>query len=113
MTTTHNAPRTWLAGVTADSINEVARRAGVPQATLSKQLNEDRLKVENAMAICRTYSANPLDALVALSVITHEDAQRIIGAAALESASDDDLAREILKRLKNGDGAALNRPLSD
>jgi hypothetical protein len=104
----------WLALTSSgDAQNETARRAGIPQATYSRQITRGVLTPENVVAIARAYRVSPIDGLVAIGLIRDSDITQVSVRKALLEASDDDLVEETWRRLKDAhDHPKLTEPLS-
>lgn len=110
-----NSTETWFAAVVGDtSEREVARKVGLVQATLSRQLRSDSLVPENAVAIARAYGKSPVDALVAMGLITEREVKAAAGSVGLRDVHDEQLVDEILRRIQEGDShPALTTPVVD
>lgn len=93
----------WLARVAGeDSTNAIATTAGIYTATLAKQIKRGRLSPEVIISIARGYKAPVLDALVSCGYLTEEEAalkDRFGLAEALQDATDEQLLRELLRRI--------------
>lgn len=93
----------WLARVAGeDSTNAIATTAGIYTATLAKQIKRGRLSPEVIISIARGYKSPVLDALVSCEYITAEEAglkERIGLEDALQGANDEQLLRELLRRV--------------
>lgn len=77
-----DARATWLRFVydvvAQDSQSEIARRTGIPQATISRWLSEQRRlrpTPEKVIMFARGYGVNPVVALVAAGLITDNEAR--------------------------------------
>lgn len=93
----------WYRAVTQeDSVNAVAKRAGLVQTTLAAQVRKGELTPQSVVAIARAYQSDPLSALVAVGFLTDEEVTAYAHRAALEDASDEDLAREVWLRMSSG-----------
>lgn len=90
----------WLATVTNDSINTVARKIGVKQRTLAAQLDDNRVPAENLIAIAITYGVHPVGALIETGYLDREWGASIDPVQALRSVTDEQLADEVLRRMK-------------
>ena len=102
----------WLSKITGtDTTNAIATKANIYTATLSKQIKRARLSPEIVIAIARAYQAPTLDALVSCGYLTETEAalkDRFGLAEALRDATDEQLLRELLRRVDT-DGK-LNHP---
>ena len=91
----------WLAEVAPGvSENEVARRVGLVQSTLSRQLRADAVPPENVVAIAREYGASPVSGLVAIGLIAEDEVRRAAGMVGIEDVTDEDLVAEVLRRIQ-------------
>lgn len=97
----------WLQQVTDDPLNEIARRSGIPQRTLYNQLDKRTLSAENIIRVAETYGRHPLRALIDTGHINAAWARMPDVEAALRLATDDQLADEILRRLKLASGESV------
>jgi transcriptional regulator with XRE-family HTH domain len=104
----------WVERVSGgDSGRQVAARAGIVQATLSRQLLNDNLTPENVVAIARAYKVPVLEGLVAIGLIRESDIASMSAREALRGATDEDLTAEVLRRIREGSAAApLTEPIS-
>ncbi|MCU9995377.1 helix-turn-helix transcriptional regulator [Mobiluncus mulieris] len=93
--------------VAGDSVNQVARKSGVPQRSLNRQVTQYyQLSPETSVAIARAYGVSILEALVATGLITPNEAASFKGVdidslvpSALERATEAQLTSELTKRL--------------
>lgn len=93
----------WYRAVTQeDSVNAVAKRAGLVQTTLAAQVRKGELTPQSVVAIARAYQSDSLSALVAVGFLTDEEVTAYAHRAALGDASDEDLAREVWLRMSSG-----------
>lgn len=93
-------PHTWLKSIGAtDSLREIASRAGVSHATLSRQITAGRFLIETTLELARAYDASPVMALVANGYLTEEEAGLTGIDSVLASASDEQLVTEVGRRL--------------
>ena len=90
----------YRATVGDDSENAAALRAGIAQRTLNRQLQAGALSPEVAVAIADAYGRDAVEALILTGLITREHVRRHGALAALADASDDELAREVGRRLR-------------
>lgn len=85
------------------SVRAIASRAGLDQSTLNRQLNgTTSLTVETVVAIARAYNLDFADTFVAVGFITAEEARNFSGRYTLSQFADQDLTREIVRRLNDG-----------
>ncbi|WP_406709327.1 hypothetical protein QEV61_04545 [Trueperella pyogenes] len=106
----------WLkeiAGTTggALSINAIAIKAGLPQATLNRHVNAGALTAEEVISICRAYLYPVTQGLVDLGFITEEDLKLPSIQATLRDATDEQLVDEIARRLEQGKREAFDQPI--
>ncbi|WP_104333782.1 hypothetical protein [Rathayibacter sp. AY2B5] len=96
------------------SLRSVALAAGITPSTLVRQLDGE-MKAATVVAICRAYGAPILPAFVAAGYISPDEARASISEAALRSATDRQLAEEILRRVIEAEGEhpELTDPISD
>lgn len=94
--------RTWIASITEDGLNEVARKSRIAQRTLYNQLDKGHPTAENVIRIATTYNAHPFRALIDTGHIDAAWALVPDIRAALRLASEDDLGDEVLYRMKLG-----------
>lgn len=83
----------------ADSIREVARRSGINQATLSRQINLDMLSFESVRDISRAYDRVVLADLVATGHLAVADIGVDDVTNALNAATDAQLVAAVANRL--------------
>ncbi|WP_100813915.1 hypothetical protein [Microbacterium lacus] len=104
----------WLAVVTrGQSARQIATRASIPTATFARQLASDSVSAENAVAIAVAYDASPLQALVAIGLLTEKQASLPTIRELLTSATDKELVDEVMDRLgkASGEDTAFDRPV--
>lgn len=95
------------------SENAAAARAKINQRTLNRQLKAGRLSPETVAAIARAYGKDVLDALVISGLITRDDIEKHGIHAALEAATDREIADEVWKRLNDGEAhGAFDEPVA-
>lgn len=91
---------TWFEALSnGDAINAAAKKAGVDQATLNRQLAKGVLSPAMTVALARAYQVDVLDALVTQGLITDDDIAAHGIRVSLADASDAELARAISERL--------------
>lgn len=99
---------TWYEETVAgDSVNQVARKTGLSQSTLNRQVTQYyQLSPEAAVTIARAYKVDTLEALIVTELITPEEAASYRNVdldslipSALERATDTQLTRELTRRL--------------
>lgn len=97
----------WLAGITDDTAQDIADRAGLPKRTVQHQVNTGRMSLENIVKIAAAYNHHPLRALIEWEIIDPAWASVPDIKAALRLASEDDLGEEVLYRMKINPGATV------
>lgn len=100
-----------------DSENAAAKKIGLTQSTINRQVARGHLSPEVVVAVARAYRAPVLPGLVACGLITAEEAalkERALSDV-LDQASDADLLQAVLRRV-DGDGnlahPILTQPIS-
>lgn len=84
------------------SDREIAKLANLGQSTLSRQRRDGSVTVDTVVAIARTYQVSVIPALIALGIVTESDISSFSAQSRLEDASDEEIADEVLRRMKNG-----------
>lgn len=104
----------WIDSVRGnDSIREVARKAGINQATLNRQVNLDILSFDVVRDIARAYGRPALADLVTTGHLSAEDVGVGDVETALHAATDEQLVLEIARRLDTPQISALfDKPIS-
>ena len=72
----------------------------ISSPSLSRHLPQGTLAPEIVVAIARIWDASPLDGLVACGLITRREVTEGVKSLELATASDRDIANEILRRLE-------------
>ena len=85
-----------------DSENAVATKAQIHQRTLNGQRRKGSLSAETVVAVAKAYGRDVLDALVVCGLITEEDIRRHGIRESLASATDEEIANEVYRRLVDG-----------
>lgn len=96
--------REWLAKVSNQevenlSINAIATKSGIVQSTLSRRIDAGGITADQAIKICRAYSADVIQGLLDLGFITEADLKQPAARAMLKDAKDEDLIAEIGRRI--------------
>lgn len=90
----------WYARITdGASINEVSRKAGIPVATLHRQLGTGKFSPDTCASVGRAFGNNAIEALLVQGLLITEDLDGVVTIGALHDASDEALLEEIGKRL--------------
>ncbi len=105
----------WLTTTTGDSVRNVAITIGVAPRTLATQLEKERISPENVIKIAEAYEAHPVGALVATGYLDTRWAEGIDPEMAVRELTDEQLANEILRRLRDvrGDHDTFHTPVAD
>ena len=105
----------WLAATTSDSVRNVAITIGLPQRTLATQVEKGRISPENVIKIAEQYDVHPVGALVDTGYLDKQWADEIDPVTAVRQLTDEQLADEILRRLREvrGDHTAFHTPVAD
>lgn len=95
------------------SVRAIALRAQLDQTTLNRQLTgRSTLTVEVVVAICRAYDLDMADVFVTVGFITEEEARSFGKGFALAEFTDQDLTREMVRRLDVGEATpAASEPV--
>lgn len=93
----------WLERTTnGASEREVAKRSGISHTTLHGQIKRGRLSAESVISIAEEYGVHPITALIDTGYVGAKWAMQADVHEALREADDEDLAEEILRRMKRG-----------
>lgn len=92
----------WLSQLTEEPLPDVAQRAGIAKRTLQHQVANDSISVENIVKIAAAYGVHPTRALIDWGIIGEEWATAPDVAGALRLATEEQLAVEVLRRMKVG-----------
>ncbi|WP_333618128.1 hypothetical protein [Dietzia sp.] len=105
----------WLERTTGGaSPRAVGRATGISFRTVTDQTARESLAAENVIKIADAYGAHPVRALVDCGYLAADYAVEIDPFTALSGVTDDDLAKEVLRRMKlSGDHRALSEPVDD
>lgn len=94
---------TYLKSETGLSIRGIAERAGLEQSKLNKQLKGDTsLSMETLRDVARGNNLDMLKLFKIAGKITPLEEKRLRSTGAISYLSDEDLADEILRRMKRG-----------
>lgn len=92
----------WLHQITDDSVRSAAKKIDVAPRTLATQLEKGRISPENVIAIAVAYGHHPVGALVDTGYLDAKWAEQVDPARALRTVTEDNLADEVLRRMKLG-----------
>lgn len=102
----------WLSSFRGhDSDRQIALNSGLPPTTLARQLREETVTVETAVKIARAYQVSAVPGLLALEVLVEQDLEGYAAQVKMELLTDEQLAAEVLKRMKRG-SELWDRPIS-
>lgn len=106
---------TWIAEITGGTTpQEIATAADLPVRTVQHQLSTGRMSLENRILIGVAYGHHPLRTLIEWEVVNPEWERIPDIDAALRLATEDQLADEVLRRMKLGvNTEALTTPVDD
>lgn len=105
----------WLAEtVGGDKDRTIGERSGVPWRTIGDQRDRDRISAENVIAIAIGYGRHPVTALIDCGYLPARYATEADPIIALRKVSEDELAAEVLRRMKlAGDHVTLATPIDE
>lgn len=106
----------WVNEVSnGDAINAIATKAGIIHRTFARQVERGHISAENVLAIAVAYEIHPVGALVDTGYLDEEWARQVDPMHALRSVTEDQLAQEVLRRMKLGveRGGALDIPIDE
>lgn len=102
----------WLSSFRGhDSDRQIALNSGLPPTTLARQLREETVTVETAVKIARAYQVSAVPGLLALEVLVEQDLEGYAAQMKMELLTDEQLAAEVLMRMKRG-SELWDRPIS-
>jgi len=105
----------WLERITgAASPRTIGRQTGISFRTVTDQTAREALTAENVIRIAEAYGAHPVRALVDCGYLAADYAVTVDPFTALREVSDDELAEEVLRRMKvGGERPALSEPMDN
>ncbi|TYR15600.1 hypothetical protein [Corynebacterium urealyticum] len=105
----------WLRRVAdGDPINAIARKAGIVPRTFARQVDRNRIDAESIIAVAVAYGSHPVRALIDTGYLEAHWAAGIDPVAALRAVTEEQLAHEVLRRMKLGvDSNALTTPIDE
>lgn len=93
---------------------ELAQKSGISRWTLSRQIDgENELKVGTVVGICRAFELPLLAGFAAAGFITDEEASRESASPDITSVSEEQLLREMLRRVAMGNTSILDAPITN
>ena len=93
----------WVEQISdGDAINAIATKAGIVHRTFARQVERSRISAENVIAIAIAYKHHPVGALVDTGYLDEKWATQVDPARALRAVTEDELADEVLRRMKIG-----------
>ena len=107
--------RSWVTTATGGAaIRAISRATGIPDRTLSDQLDRNRVTAEHVIAIAIAFGAHPVTALIDCDYLPPRYASIGDPIASLRMVSEDALADEVLRRMKLvGDHTTLTTPIDE
>lgn len=106
--------RQWLEKLlNGDSIRTAARKIGIDQSTITKQLSRGGIRPENVIALARAYGHKAADELVATGYLKRADIEGLGVEEALRRATNGQLLAEIDRRMNAGKGAVFTETPSN
>ncbi|MDV2477415.1 transcriptional regulator [Rhodococcus zopfii] len=97
--------RQWLEKlINGDSYRTAARKIGIDQSTITKQLSRGGIRPENVIAFARAYGRKAADELVATGYLKRSDVEGLGVEEALKRATNLQLLTEIDRRMSGGTG---------
>lgn len=104
----------WLIETTGNaSPREVGRKAGISFRTVHDQSSRDRLSAENVIKISEAYGVHPVSALIDCDLLAAKWATTSDPVAAIRKVSDEQLADEVLRRMKLGSHVEFETPINE
>lgn len=93
----------WLDGLTnGESVNAIARKAGLVARTFARQVDRNRFDAESVIKLAVAYDVHPVRALVDTGYLDERYARTVDPASAIRTVTEDQLADEVLRRMKLG-----------
>ncbi|MFD4294177.1 hypothetical protein ACFWQG_13250 [Rhodococcus sp. NPDC058532] len=105
----------WMQTMWGDeSVRSAARRSGIAPRSLANYVDRGELPAEAVIAIALAYGKHPVGALVSTGYLAEEFAREIDPITALREVSDEQIADEVLRRMKlGGEHAAFETPIDE
>lgn len=94
---------TWFNRTTNTSGRQAAIKAGLPIATVNRQLGRDELSAETVIAIARAYGQSPIGALISTGYLNEDETKGIGIEDALKFASDQALIHQLAMRVNDNE----------
>lgn len=97
------------------SLRDLGEAAGTSKDTVSRDLASGELPSDSIIRIARHWNYSPVRALVESGRLERDDVIWEAGAIELTHATDDDLAAEVLSRMREGrsDHSIFARPITE
>ena len=93
----------WLNQISKDgAVHAIAQRAKIVPRTFARQVERGEISAENVIAIAIAHGAHPVRALVDTGYLDEKYARTVDPMTALRSVTEDQLADEVLRRMKRG-----------
>lgn len=106
----------WFENLTGeDTRNTAARKAGMPQNSLGRHIENESIPAESVIKLCRAYHVNPVQGLVDTGYLKPDETGQGVTIIALADATDHEVIAEVLRRIDTGKNLAelWERPLDD
>ena len=103
----------WIAELTDDTAQDIAKKAGLPKRTVQHQLNTGRMSLENIIKISVAYHRHPMRALIEWGIVDEAWASVPDIEAALRLASEDQLGDEVIRRMKLNPDSVGNKSVDE
>lgn len=106
----------WITEVSDhETINAIATKADIVPRTFARQVERRNISAENVIAIAIAYGHHPVGALVDTGYLEEKWAQQVDPSRVLQKVSEDQLADEVIRRMKLGieRSSPLNTPVDE
>ena len=101
----------YITQVTGYSMRQLADKSGIDRSKLQRQFSGfNALTMETLRDIARGTGLDMIDLFTRAELITTEESQSIRQSITLEDLSDEDIAREVLRRMEGG-SETLDQPI--
>lgn len=102
----------WIDQV-GESVRAVAKAAGIPHRTLASQLEKGKIHPENVIRIAEALGVHPVGALVDTGYLAEKWARATDPVIAIRQLSDEQIADEVLRRMKLGSHVEFETPINE
>lgn len=106
----------WITEVSDhETINAIATKADIVPRTFARQVERRNISAENVIAIAIAYGHHPVGALVDTGYLEEKWARQVDPSRILQKVSEDQLADEVIRRMKLGieRSSPLNTPVDE